>query len=280
MLNLLRGYGIISYICFVFVKGCVFVRIVIKLGTSTLAYHTGLINLRRMEKLCRVISDLKNAGHEIVMVSSGAIGVGVGNLSLKERPTDIPTKQAAAAVGQCGLMYVYDKLFAENNHIVAQVLVTSEDLEDELRSKNFHNTLLRLIELNVIPIINENDTVATAEIAIGDNDTLSAMVAKSLGADMLILLSDINGLYTADPHTDPKAELIPVVEKITPETEALACGVGSHLGTGGMHTKIRAAKIATCAGCEMIIANGSDPVLLYDIIEGRSVGTKFSAQKE
>lgn len=254
-------------------------RIVIKLGTSTLAYHTGLINLRRMEKLCRVISDLKNAGHEIVMVSSGAIGVGAGNLSLKERPSDIPTKQAAAAVGQCGLMYAYDKLFAEHNHIVAQVLVTGEDLEDKLRSENFHNTLLRLIELHVIPIINENDTVATAEIAIGDNDTLSAMVAKSLHADMLILLSDIDGLYTADPHTDPKAELIPVVENITPEIESLACGAGSHLGTGGMLTKIKAAKIATCAGCEMIIANGNDPVLLYDIVEGKPVGTKFSAQK-
>ncbi|MBQ5841261.1 MAG: glutamate 5-kinase, partial [Clostridia bacterium] len=190
-------------------------RIVIKVGTSTLAHPTGLLNIRRVEQLCRVMSDLKNAGHELVLVSSGAIGMGVGKLSLSGRPADIPTKQAAAAVGQCELMYTYDKLFTEYNHTVAQILLTGSDLRHEDRRENFHNTLYRLLELGALPIVNENDTVATEEIVIGDNDTLGAIVAVNASADLLILLSDIDGLYTADPHSDPHAQLLPLIEEIT-----------------------------------------------------------------
>ncbi|MBQ4612775.1 MAG: glutamate 5-kinase [Clostridia bacterium] len=250
-------------------------RIVVKVGTSTLAHATGLLNIRRVEKLCTVMSDLKNAGHEMVLVSSGAIGMGVGKLSLGSRPSDIPTKQAAAAVGQCELMYTYDKLFTEHNHTVAQVLLTGADLQHEGRCKNFHNTMYRLLELGVLPIINENDTVATDEIVIGDNDTLGAIVATNVQADLLILLSDIDGLYTADPHTDPNAKLVSVVEKITPEIEASVGGAGSKLGTGGMQTKLSAAKQVTAAGIPMVIANGEDPDVLYAIVDGEAVGTRF-----
>jgi glutamate 5-kinase len=254
-------------------------RIVVKLGTSTLAYTSGRLNIRRVEELCSVMSDLKNAGHEIVLVSSGAIGMGIGKLNLKERPTDIPTKQAAAAVGQCELMYVYDKLFAEYNHTVAQILITKADTTNEERSQNFHNTLFRLLELDTIPIINENDTIATEEIIIGDNDTLAAIIAKTVGADLLILLSDIDGLYTADPRKDKSAKLIDTVEKITPEIVALAQGAGTNLGTGGMQTKIHAAEIATEAGVEMVISNGSRPLELYDIVEGKKIGTRFKVNQ-
>ena len=250
-------------------------RIVVKLGTSTLAHTTGHLNIRRVEALCKVLSDLKNAGHEIILVSSGAIGMGVGKLSLTHRPDDIPTKQAAAAVGQCELMYVYDKAFAEYNHTVAQLLLTGSDVEQPDRYLNFQNTMKRLLELGVLPIINENDTVATEEIEIGDNDTLAAIVAVSTGADLLILLSDINGLYTADPHSDPTARLISDIPAITPEILALAGGAGSKLGTGGMSTKLHAAQICTDAGCDMIIANGADPNILYDIAEGIGVGSRF-----
>ena len=250
-------------------------RIVVKIGTSTLAYPTGHMNIRRVESLCKVMSDLKNAGHEMVLVTSGAIGMGVGKLSLKERPKDIPTKQAAAAVGQCELMYTYDKLFSEYNHAVAQILLTGSDFDHDDRRANFHNTIFRLLELGVLPVINENDTVATEEIAIGDNDTLSAIVAREIGADLLILLSDIDGLYTADPHRDPGARLIEVVPAIDESILALGGGQGSALGTGGMATKLRAAVIATEAGCDMVIANGEHPELLYDIIEGSAVGTRF-----
>ena len=237
-------------------------RVVIKVGTSTLAHATGHLNIRRVEQLCRVLSDLKNQGHEVILVSSGAIGMGVGKLSLKERPTDIPTKQAAAAVGQCELMYTYDKLFAEYNHTVAQILLTGSDFRHEDRYNNFRNTMSRLLELEVLPIINENDTIATEEIKVGDNDTLSAMVAVNIEADLLILLSDIDGLYTADPHKDPNAKLIHTVSKLTPEIMALAGDKGSSLGTGGMKTKLSAAEICTEAGCEMIIMNGEKPDLL------------------
>ena len=250
-------------------------RIVIKIGTSTLAHKTGLLNIRRVEGLCRVMSDLKNAGHELILVSSGAIGMGAGKLSLGERPTDVPTKQAAAAVGQCELMYTYDKLFSEHNHTVAQILVTGEDIGHDERRKNFHNTLYRLLELGALPIINENDTVATQEIVIGDNDTLGAVVATAIDADLLILLSDIDGLYTADPHKNADACLISAVDEITPELEAMTGGAGSNLGTGGMQTKIHAARLATENGVEMVIANGSDPDILYDIVEGKNVGTRF-----
>ena len=252
-------------------------RIVVKVGTSTLAHSTGNINIRHVEELCKVMSDLKNAGHEMILVSSGAIGMGVGKLSLKEKPQDMPTKQAAAAVGQCELMYAYDKLFSEYNHTVAQILLTGLDLEDSERYHNIQNTMNRLLELNVLPIINENDTVSTQEIAVGDNDTLGAIVAVSMKADLLVLLSDIDGLYTADPHKDEKAELISLVTEITPEIEALGGGKGSTLGTGGMVTKLNAAKLCMEKGTDMIIANGSKPAVLYDIVDGKKNGTRFKA---
>ena len=255
-------------------------RIVVKVGTSTLAHATGRLNIRQMEKLCKVLSDLKNAGHEIILVSSGAIGMGVGKLSLTHRPGDVPTKQAAAAVGQCELMYTYDKLFTEYNHVVAQILLTGDDLEHTDRRMNFENTLYRLLELGALPIINENDTIATQEIAVGDNDTLGAIVAVSVQADLLVLLSDIEGLYTADPHTDPNARLVPLVEEVTPEIWALAGEKGSELATGGMVTKLRAAEIATGHGVPMVLANGAAPEKLYDIVGGKSVGTRFMGRKQ
>lgn len=251
-------------------------RIVIKVGTSTLAYQTGRLNIQRTEKLCKVLSDLKNAGHEIILVSSGAIGMGVGKLGLPGRPADMPGKQAAAAVGQCELMYFYDKLFTEYNHVVAQLLITAPDLEEgDPRRQNFHNTLERLLALGALPVINENDTVSTEEIVIGDNDTLSANVAASVSADLLVLLSDIDGLYDADPHKNPDAKLIETVKTLDERIYALAGGEGSSLGTGGMVTKLRAAKIATEAGCEMVIANGTAPENLYDILDGKRIGTRF-----
>ena len=251
-------------------------RIVIKIGTSTLAHPSGHLNIRRVEQLCKVISDIKNAGHETILVSSGAIGMGVGKLGLQQRPKDIPTKQAAAAVGQCELMYIYDKLFAEYHHTVAQLLITGEDVANETRHQNFSNTINRLLELGALPIINENDTVATDEIVIGDNDTLAAIVAESVKANLLVLLSDINGLYTADPRKDPDAKLIPLVKKIDESILSLAGGSGSNLGTGGMATKLQAAKICMNCGCDMIITNGDRPEDLYDIADGKSVGTLFS----
>jgi len=249
-------------------------RIVVKVGTSTLAHTGGRLNIRRTEQLVKVLSDLKNAGHELILVSSGAIGLGAGKLQIP-RPHDMPTKQAAAAVGQCELMYVYDRLFADYNHTVAQLLLTREDFDDQIRLENLENTVFRLLELGVIPIINENDTVATEEIAVGDNDTMSAMVAKYVRSDLLILLSDINGLYTKDPHRYDDAELIDEVRSITPEIIALAGGAGSTLGTGGMATKLTAAGIIMEAGGDMVIANGKDPQILYDIIDGLKTGTRF-----
>ena len=254
-------------------------RIVIKVGTSTLAHSTGMLNIRRVEQLCKVLSDLKNAGNEIVLVSSGAIGMGVGKLGMRERPTDMPGKQAAAAVGQCELMYIYDKLFSEYHHTVAQLLLTGSDIENEQRRKNFHNTLFRLLELGALPILNENDTIATEEIVIGDNDTLAAIVAESVRADLLVLLSDIDGLYTADPHANTDAKLISRVEAITPEILALAGESGSCLGTGGMATKLRAAQRVNAAGIDMVIANGADPDILYQIVEGAPAGTRFIGRR-
>lgn len=250
-------------------------RIVVKVGTSTLAYPTGCLDIRHVEILVKTLSDLKNAGHEIVLVSSGAIGMGIGRLSLKGRPEDMPTKQAAASVGQCELMYTYDKLFGEYNHIVGQILLTGSDFSHEDRKENFENTILRLIELGVIPVVNENDTIATDEISVGDNDTLAAMVACSVDADLLILLSDIDGLYTKDPHKSQDAQLIPLVMEITPEIKELAEGKGSGLGTGGMVTKLHAAEIAMNHGVDMVIANGARPCKLYNIVEGETVGTRF-----
>ena len=254
-------------------------RITVKVGTSTLAHATGRLNIQRMESLCKVLSDLKNAGHEIILVSSGAIGMGVGKLNLPGRPKDMPTKQAAAAVGQCELMYTYDKLFNEYNHTVAQVLLTGEDVKNDQRRHNMRSTIFRLLELGALPIINENDTVATDEVGventIGETDTLSALVAAAVEADLLILLSDIDGLYDGDPHRDPNAKLIPVVRAVDEHILSLGGGSGSALGTGGMATKLRAARIVTEAGCEMVIANGSKPQLLYDIAAGKDAGTRF-----
>lgn len=254
-------------------------RIVIKIGTSTLAHPTGNINIRRVEEICKVISDIKNAGHEIIMVSSGAIGMGVGKLGLSARPTDVPTKQAAAAIGQCELMYTYDKLFGQYNHTVGQLLITGADIEHDTRHHNFSNTLGRLIEMGAIPIINENDTVATEEIIIGDNDTLAAIVAESVKADLLVLLSDIQGLYTADPHKDENARLIHTVTHITDQLYTLAGGGGKQ-GTGGMITKLDAAKICLACGCNMVIMSGDDPARLYDIVDGKHVGTRFVAKEK
>ena len=251
-------------------------RVVVKVGTTTLTHPSGHLNIRRVALLCQVLSDIKNAGHEIILVSSGAIGMGVGKLSLRDRPTDIPGKQAAAAVGQCELMYTYDKLFSEYHHTVAQLLITGEDIASEKRHINFQNTLNRLLELGALPIINENDTVATEEIVIGDNDTLAAIVAESVGAELLVLLSDIDGLYTADPHIHPDAKLIHQVSEIDDRILALGGGSGSHQGTGGMGTKLQAARICLNCSCNMVIANGNNPNCLYDILEGKAVGTTFS----
>lgn len=251
-------------------------RIVVKIGTSTLAHPTGHLNIRRVEELCKIISDIKNAGHEVILVSSGAIGMGVGKLGLRERPKDIPSKQAAAAVGQCELMYTYDRLFGEYHHTVAQLLITGDDTANEKRHRNFTNTLERLLELGALPIINENDTVATEEIVIGDNDTLAAIVAKSIHADLLILLSDIDGLYTADPHTHPEAQLLHRVAKIDDHIQALAGVSSGTQGTGGMVTKLHAARICLSCGCDMVIANGTRPANLYAILDGQEVGTTFT----
>ena len=256
-------------------------RIVVKVGTSTLAHPTGRLNIQRMEKLCKVLSDLKNMGHEIILVSSGAIAMGFGKLNLSERPKDVPTKQASAAVGQCELMYIYDKLFTEYNHTVAQLLITAPDIEEGgVRKQNFHNTLARLLELGALPVINENDTISTEEFGIGDNDTLSAIVAVTIQADLLILLSDIDGLFDGDPRENPDAKLIDTVEKIDEHIISLGGGSGSNLGTGGMATKLRAAQMATAAGCEMVIANGQSPEVLYDVAAGKRVGTRFLAKRD
>ena len=251
-------------------------RIVVKLGTSTLAHKTGRLNIRRMGNLVRVLSDLQNAGKEIIIVSSGAVGLGVGKLGLREKPTDTPTKQAAAAVGQCELMHLYDNLFDNYGITVAQLLLTKATIGTE-REKNVENTMEKLISMGVIPIVNENDTVAIdeLELEIGENDSLSAVVAKLAHADLLIILSDIDGLYDSDPHKNPDAHFIPVVTEIDESIEEMAGGAGSKLGTGGMATKINAAKIANDAGIDMIIMNGNNPDKLYGLFENDETGTIF-----
>jgi len=251
-------------------------RIVIKLGTSTLAHKTGRLNIRRMGNLVRVLSDLQNSGKEIIIVSSGAVGLGVGKLGLREKPTDTPTKQAAAAVGQCELMYLYDDLFDNYGITVAQVLLTKAIIGTE-REKNVENAMEKLISMGVVPIVNENDTVAIdeLELEIGENDSLSAVVARLAHADLLIILSDIDGLYDSDPHKNPDAHFIPVVTEIDSSIEKMAGGAGSKLGTGGMATKINAAKIANDAGIDMIIMNGNNPDKLYGLFENDETGTIF-----
>lgn len=255
-------------------------RIVIKLGTSTLAHKTGKLNIRRMTNLVRVMADLHNSGKEIIIVSSGAIGLGTGKLGLKQRPSDTPSKQAAAAVGQCELMYMYDNLFDEYGITVAQILLTKTIIENE-RRKNVENTFERLLSMGVIPVVNENDTVAIdeLELEIGENDSLSAIVAKISKADLLIILSDIDGLYDHDPHTSDEAKLIKEVGCIDSYIENIAGGAGTSLGTGGMITKINAAKIATQAGIDMIIMNGNNPDHLYDLFDNKQYGTLFRSQK-
>jgi len=254
-------------------------RIVVKVGTSTLAHKSGRLNIRRVELMCKVLSDIKNAGHQVILVSSGAIGMGAGKLGLPGRPGDMPGKQAAAAVGQCELMYTYDKLFSQYSHVVSQLLLTAEDIHHPGHSSHVKDCLERLLEWNALPIINENDAVAIDEIGIhttiGENDSLSAIVARLVEADLLVLLSDIDGLYTADPRKNPDAVLIPQVDAITEEILALAGGTGSSLGSGGMATKIRAAQIVMDAGIDMVITNGEQPDILYDIVEGKAVGTRF-----
>jgi len=255
-------------------------RIAVKVGTSTLTHATGRMDIRRVEAMCKALCDIKNAGHELILISSGAIGMGVGKMNLPARPEDMPSKQAMAAIGQCELMYVYDKLFSEYSHIVAQILLTGEDFRDERRHRNFSNTIGRLLSLGVIPIINENDTVSTEEVAVGDNDTLGALVAVSAQAELLVVLTDIDGLYTADPRKDPSAGRIPEVREITPEILAAAGGRGSARGTGGMATKLAAAGICMEAGVDMLIVDGADPAVLYDAVEGRPVGTRFIGRHE
>jgi len=254
-------------------------RIVFKVGTSTLTYKTGKLNLHHLADLVRVLADLRNAGLEVVLVTSGAIGVGVGKLGLAEKPQDTPGRQAAATIGQCELMFIYDKLFGEYGNTVGQLLITKSDVDDNLRRDNLVNTFEQLFAFGVIPIINENDSVAVDEIVYGDNDCLSAIVAKLIGADVLIILSDVAGLYDADPTENAQARLISVVEKIDDNILKLAGGASSDFGTGGMITKIHAAQIATAAGINVVITDGSKPTDIYNILAGEQVGTMFCGKK-
>ena len=258
-------------------------RLVVKVGTSTLTQETGSLNLRSMDHLARVLSDLRGMGHEVVLVSSGAIAIGTRKLRLGERPSALPMKQAAAAVGQCRMMHIYDKLFSEYNCTVAQILLTGDDVEDPVRAEHLKNTFGSLLEIGIIPVVNENDSVSSAEIetghhkVLGDNDTLSAIAAKLCGAELLVLLSDIDGLYDRDPKRDPGAKLLRRVTALTPEILEMAGGAGTWRGTGGMATKLSAARIAMEAGCDMVIANGADMDSLYGIVEGQIIGTRFLA---
>ncbi len=254
-------------------------RIVIKVGTSTLTHPTGKMNLRRFHNLVRVLADLSNAGKQLILVSSGAVGLGVGQLGLRERPTDTPSKQACAAVGQCELMYLYDRQFGNYSVNVAQVLLTKAVLTTN-GGVNAGNCMERLLEMGVIPIVNENDTVAIdeLELEIGENDSLAAIVAGLVHADLLVLMSDIDGLYSADPHKDACAELIPVVYEIDSFIEGIAGGAGTPNARGGMATKIAAAKMAVADGIDMVILNGEKPERLYELLlEDKAVGTRFVA---
>ncbi len=250
-------------------------RVVIKIGTSTLTHRTGMLNIRRIEQLVKVVADIKNSGKEVILVSSGAIGVGVGKLGLKQRPSDTPSKQACAAIGQCELMYIYDKQFSQYHHTVSQVLLTKDIVEDKVRKENVINTFESLLSYGAIPIVNENDTVSTEELVFGDNDTLSAIVASLTGADCLVIMSDIDGLYDKDPHKNSDAKLIHYVPEITDEVIALGEGKGSELGTGGMATKLQAAQIALDSNVQMAIVNGENAKNLYDLFDGVQVGTIF-----
>ncbi|MFG6393211.1 MAG: glutamate 5-kinase [Lachnospiraceae bacterium] len=255
-------------------------RIVVKVGTSSLTHKTGLLNIRRVGQLVRTLADLHNAGHEVILVSSGAIGLGMGKLGIREKPKDTPGKQACAAIGQCELMYMYDNLFADYSITVAQMLLTKYILLEDRRT-NVENAMERLVAHRVIPVINENDTVAIdeLELEVGENDSLAAIVATIAKADLLIIMSDIDGLYNKDPHKNKDAELIPVVHEITEDIKALAGGVTTKFGTGGMITKINAVEIAYKAGIDVVIMNGKQPEKLYDLFENKDVGTLFYCGK-
>ena len=249
------------------------------MGTSTLTHRTGRLNIRRVENLVKTLADLQNAGHEIVLVSSGAIALGMGKLGMTKRPQDTPGKQACAAVGQCELMYMYDKFFAEYSIVVAQVLLTKYVLLED-RRQHVVNSMERLLSQGVIPIVNENDTVAIdeLELEVGENDSLAANVATIANADLLVIMSDIDGLYDKDPHVHEDARLIPEVGKITDDIRDLAGGAGSALGTGGMATKIKAVEIAHAADIDVVLMNGKNPRKLYDLFEDKPVGTIFAKQ--
>ena len=259
-------------------------RIVVKVGTSTLTHLSGDPNLQSMEHLVRALADLHGMGYDIILVFSGAIAVGTAKLGLSERPRELRMKQAAAAVGQCRMMHIFDRMFSEYNQSVAQILLTGDDVEDPNRAEHLHSTFSALLEMGVIPVVNENDSVSSAEIetghhkVLGDNDTLSAMVASLCQADLLVLLSDIDGLYDADPKTHPEAKLLHQVTALTPEILEMAGGAGSWRGTGGMATKLSAAQIAMDAGCDMVITNGKRMEDLYGIVEGKDIGTRFLAK--
>lgn len=257
-------------------------RIVVKIGSSTLTHSSGKLNIRRIERLVRTVSDLQNRGFEMVLVSSGAVTAGAAKLGLRERPKDLAMKQAAAAVGQCELIHIYDKIFLEYGVTVAQILLTRENIIDSEQKENIHNAFTALIETGVIPIVNENDTVATAELKhienFGDNDTLSAVVARLCQADLLVIFSDIDGLYDSDPRKNPQARLIPHVARIDAKIRRMAGGAGTAAGTGGMATKLTAAELCMDAGIPMLVANGNTHGLLYDIADGKTVGTLFARE--
>ncbi len=261
-------------------------RIVIKVGTSTITHDSGSPDLRHIEGLVRVLSDLHGEGYEIILVSSGAIAVGSEKLRMAEYPKELRFKQAAAAVGQCHIMHIYDKLFSEYGCSVAQILLTGDDVDDPVRAEHLSNTFTALLDMGVIPVVNENDSVSSAEIetgrnkVLGDNDTLSAIVARLCRADLLILLSDIDGLYDSDPHTDPEATLIPLVYELTPQILKMAGGSGTWRGTGGMATKLSAAQIAMENGFDMVITNGGNTENIYGIVQRQNIGTRFLASKE
>lgn len=255
-----------------------FKRIVIKVGSSTLTYENGKPNIRRIEQLCRVVSDLKNRGVDVIIVSSGAIAVGVNRLKLSERPKDTKGKQAAAAVGQCDLMSIYDRNFAEYGYVSAQILLNRDVIEHEDRKTNVINTFKTLLEYDAVPIVNENDSVSVEEILFGDNDNLSAIVASLVEAEGLIILTDIDGYYDDNPRENPDARLIHVVNEVTPEMIENAGGNGTNRGTGGMKTKLEAAKFAAEHNIETIIMSGDNPKKIFDIFDGYSVGTIFKVR--
>ena len=257
-------------------------RVVVKVGTSTLTHVNGRMDLRRIDRLARVLADVANMGKSVVLVSSGAIGVGMGKLGIEKRPASTSERQAIAAVGQCELMQIYSKFFSEYGYAVGQILLTRDVVDSPHMRSNAVNTFETLLGMGIVPVVNENDSVSTEELenninnGFGDNDTLSVIVAALIGADLLIMLSDIEGFYSRNPQTDPAAELVRHIDKITPQIERAAGGVGSSRGTGGMATKIEAAKIALGRGIDMVLASGEDPSVVYDILRGAEVGTLFT----